>query len=166
MGLFGGKKLDDKLPPPGADDDFHDSPVETVSLSDPKPGAAGGRPAARAQDEELRPHYGIDHAIELMRALPVDHNVELVVQVIKTTLESLKVRVVDIIEDATKRERDLEGRTEQLRKEITDFEREIAQRKETIAKLEAQHAETTVVKQRLELAEKAQQKSQKAAAAK
>src|SRR5262249_45904265 len=107
---------------------------------------------------------GIDNAIELMRALPVDQNVELVVQVIKTTLESLKVRVADIIDDAARRQQDLEGRVEQLKKEIADFDREISARKETIAKLDGQHKQTTQTKQRLELAEKAQK--QKAAAAK
>jgi hypothetical protein len=159
MKLFGAKKGDDKLSDAAADDAFNDSPVETVSLNDPAPAGQQGR-RAQAHDDEPRPHYGIDSAVQLMRALPVDQNVELVVQVIKTTLESLKVRVSDIIEDATKRQRDLEGRSEQLRKEIADFEREIAQRKETIARLESDHAETTVVKQRLELAEKSQ-KSQR-----
>jgi hypothetical protein len=154
MGLFGGKKGEDKAATQ-EESDFQDSPVETVSLADPKP----ARPAARVE-EEPRTHYGIDQAIQLMRALPVDQNVELVVQVIKTTLESLRVRVADIIEDATKKQRDLEGRVAHLKREISDFEKEIAQRKETIAKLEADHTETSAVKARLELAEKSQKAQQ------
>jgi septal ring factor EnvC (AmiA/AmiB activator) len=161
MGLFDRKKGDDKLQVPN-EDDFHDSPVETVSLSNsnanvPRPAAARPAPAAPA-DDEVRMQYGIEQAIQLMRALPVaDSNVELVVGVIKTTLESLKVRTADIIADAARKQKDLEGRVERLQKEIVDFEKEIADRRGTIAKLEADHAETTMVKQRLELAEKAQQ---------
>jgi hypothetical protein len=159
MGLFDRKKGDDKLQAPN-EDDFHDSPVETVSLSDPKANAPrpAARPAPAAADDEVRMQYGIEQAIQLMRALPVaDSNVELVVGVVKTTLESLKVRIADIIVDAARKQKDLEGRVERLQKEIVDFEKEIAERRGTIAKLEADHAETTMVKQRLELAEKAQQ---------
>ena len=45
--------------------------------------------------------YGIQDAILLMRTLPVDESVELVVSVIKKTLESRQVGVPDLIEDAT-----------------------------------------------------------------
>ncbi len=170
MGLFDRKKGDDK-PQAQNEDDFNDSPVETVSLSDAKPAAA--RPAAAAAkpapaaapaDDEVRLQYGIEQAIQLMRALPVaDSNVELVVGVVKTTLESLKVRIADIIADAARKQKDLEGRVERLQKEIVDFEKEIADRRGTIAKLEADHAETSMVKQRLELAEKLQQQAAKGA---
>jgi hypothetical protein len=156
MGFFG-KRGDDKLVPATQEDsDFNDSPVEQVSLA-AKP--APPRPAAPIEEE--RPNYGIDNAIELMRSLPVDQNVELVVAVIKGTLESLRVRVTDIIEDASKKQKRLEDREGDLRREIADFEKEIQTRKEEIARLEADHAETSSVKARLELAEKAQ----KAAAA-
>jgi DNA anti-recombination protein RmuC len=79
-----------------------------------------------------------------------------VVAVIKTTLESLKVKVADIIDDAAKKQKDLEGRMTNLKQAITEFEKEIQQRKDEIARLEADHAETTAVKGRLELAERAQ----------
>jgi hypothetical protein len=168
MKLFGGKKGDEKGQP--TDDEeagYYDSPVETVSL------AGGGRANNAATtasgsigsggggqhqhvDDEPRPHYGIDQAIQLMRALPVDQNPELVVAVIKTTLESLKVKVSDIIVDAEKKTKDLEERTANLRRAIADFEKEIETRKEEIARLEADHKETTSVRARLELAQKAQ----------
>lgn len=161
MGFFG-KKGEDKQHPatPNEDGDFADSPVENVSLAArPAPAPA---PAPMPVEEE-RPNYGIDNAIELMRVLPPssEQNVELVVTVIKTTLESLKVRISDIIEDASRKQKRLEDRVSDLKKEIADFEKEIQTRKEEIARLEADHAETTNVKARLELAEKAQ----KAAAA-
>jgi hypothetical protein len=162
MGLFGSKKGDDKQPQSSSDEggDFQDSPVEMVSLSSPKAGAPAANRAgstAAPADDEVRMQYGIEQAIQLMRALPVaDANVELVVAVVKTTLESLKVRIADIIVDAARKQKDLEDRVDRLQKEIVDFEREITQRRETIGLLEADHAETSSVKQRLELAEKAQ----------
>jgi peptidoglycan hydrolase CwlO-like protein len=115
-------------------------------------------------DDEPRPTYGINQAIELMRALPVDQNPELVVIVIKSTLESLKVKVADIIVDADRKTKDLEERVANLKRAIADFEKEIETRKEEIGRLEADHKETTNVRQRLELAEKAQRAQPPAAA--
>jgi hypothetical protein len=178
MKLFGGKKGDDKAAPQQGDDEagYYDSPQETVSLSDPRPARpapAGGATAPQAAtpaqahhvEDEPRPSYGINQAIELMRALPVDQNPELVVVVIKTTLESLKVKVADIIADADRKTKDLEERVGNLKRAIADFEKEIETRKEEIGRLEADHHETTAVRQRLELAEKSQ-RAQPAAKAK
>ena len=177
MKLFGGKKGDDKAPMQGDDEaGYYDSPVETVSLSDTRSArpatSSGGANTANAgaaqpsgshkvvveqqHDDEPRPHYGIEQAIQLMRALPVDQNPQLVVAVIKTTLESLKVKVSDIISDAARKQKDLEERVSNLKRAIADFEKEIETRREEIARLEADHKETTAVRGRLELAEKAQ----------
>ena len=175
MKLFGGKKGDDKAPMQGDDEaGYYDSPVETVSLSDTRGstnrgGASSSSGAAQSQgaggsnkvvvdqhEDEPRPHYGIEQAITLMRALPVDQNPALVVAVIKTTLESLKVKVSDIISDAARKQKDLEDRVSNLKRAIADFEKEIETRREEIARLEADHKETTAVRGRLELAEKAQ----------
>jgi hypothetical protein len=173
MKLFGGKKGDEKAPMQGDDEaGYYDSPVETVSLSGPgsggrtAPSQGGGQQAQsgasnkvvvnQQQDDEPRPHYGIEQAIQLMRLLPVDQNPALVVAVIKGTLESLKVKVSDIIQDASRKQKDLEDRVSNLKRAIADFEKEIDTRKEEIARLEADHKETTAVRGRLELAEKAQ----------
>lgn len=166
MGIFdrGGKKGQDKqqVGSAPADDDYFDSPQESISLNAPTAPAQKGQPVGPAsvvvaqQDEPERPHYTIGQAIELMRALPVDQNVELVVAVIKTTLESLKVKVADIIEDATRKQKDLEQRVANLKQQIAEFEREIQTRKDEITRLEADHAETSDVKAKLELAERAQ----------
>jgi hypothetical protein len=133
MSFFGSNKkvVEDKGTAPSRDDIVLDAPQET------------------------RPAYGIRNAILLMRTVPVDQNVELVVAVIKTTLESLKVKVSDIIEDATRRQQEIETRIADLRQQIVEYEREILTRKDEIGRLEADHAETTMVKGRLELAEKA-----------
>jgi hypothetical protein len=156
MGLF-----DKKVKKPG--DDF-DSPVEQVSLTATPPAAprtaanAGGEPTQRTQAPPTpmdvdQPDFGINKAIELMRALPSE-NVELVVRVVKTTLESINIKVASIIKDATRKEGELEGRVGVLKKEIADLEAEIATRRKEIAGLEADHKETTMVKDRLILAEK------------
>ena len=164
MGLFDKRKKSD---------DF-DSPVESIDLSappEPEPvpepaprSLAPEEPVARQAQTEREPEpepepewdppaYGINDAIQLMRALPQD-NVELVVQVVTRTLESTKVKVSHIIEDATRKQKNIEGRIEVLKREIAEFEAEIATRKDEINKLEADHDETSTVKDRLQLAEK------------
>lgn len=171
MGLF--DKRDKKRK-----DDF-DSPMESIDLSAPAPEpviemtaepaapaaeepaapAAATRTRARAPEpepeepDEYDTGFGIQKAIELMRTLPPD-NVELVVQVVKLTLESTKIRISHIIDDATRKQDDIQGRIKVLNAEIADFEKEIAQRKEEIGTLEADFAETSTVKERLLLAEK------------
>jgi hypothetical protein len=96
--------------------------------------------------------YGIDKAIELMRSLPKE-NMELVVQVVKSSLASVGIQLSAIIEDAIRRQKDLRGRVEVLQSEIVELEQEIAARRDEIAKHEADHRETTTVRERLELAE-------------
>jgi hypothetical protein len=166
MGLF--DKRDKKRK-----DDF-DSPVESIDLSaaapepvaevtaerpapaaEPSPPMASAR--ARQPDPDPEPDdfdtsFGIEKAIELMRTLPSD-NVELVVQVVKLTLESTKIKIAHIIEDATRKQDDIQGRIKVLNAEIADFEKEIAQRKEEIGTLEADFTETSTVKERVVLAE-------------
>ncbi len=97
--------------------------------------------------------YGIAEAVQLMRTLPVDQNVELVVRVIRNTLESMNVQVPAIIEDAEARERGLKDRMDTLNVEIADFTREIEKRRQEIAAVEADLSETTTVKERLLLAQ-------------
>jgi cell division protein FtsB len=103
-------------------------------------------PAARV------PAYGIDNAIELMRSLPSD-NIELVVKVVKHTLESLQIRTADIIHDAIAKQESIEARLKQLRAEIADYESEIASRQKEIEKLNGEYKETNTVRKHLELAE-------------
>jgi hypothetical protein len=102
-----------------------------------------GAPPAKRQ-------IGIDHAITLVRSLPTDKNVELVIGVLKTTLESLGIRVADIVHDAANRQKELEQKIAQLKGEIASLEKEVAQRAQEIEKTEAAHAETTRVREYLE----------------
>jgi hypothetical protein len=170
MGLFDKKKK--------GRDDF-DSPVEQVDLSAPTTveltadddeeddasvkAAAGSRPrpvtavaAASPAPAPLRSPvttYGIDDAIQLMRTLPQE-NVELVVRVVKHTLESTRIDIGTIINDATQKQERLSARVTVLKDAIADLEKEIQVRRKEIDELEADHRETTKVKERLVLAEK------------
>ena len=96
--------------------------------------------------------YGIDRAIQLMRSLPTEQNPELVAMVITSTLESLEMNVVDIIEDARSRQVDLEARIGTIKAKNSALEREIELGVDEIVKLEASLAETLSVKERLEQA--------------
>lgn len=105
--------------------------------------------------------YGIEDAIQLMRKLP-DVNMDIVVTVVKTTLESTSIQVGDIISDAERKEANIHKRTHQLQVEIADFEKRINKRKDEISRLQQDLEETTAVKEHLMLAE---QKEKTAAAA-
>ena len=150
MGLFDKKKSDD-----------FNSPVERIDLSSmtaPVPASQvtappAGRSVIQPPPEPEPQRYGINQAIELMRTLPQD-NVELVVQVVKRTLESTHIRIDTIIQDAARKQANIEGRINVLKQEIAELERDIATRRNEIAALDTDHKETTLVKDRLVLAEK------------
>ena len=174
MGLFDKKKK--------GRDDF-DSPVEHVDLSAPTTAVldddAGheaddaetvdlssspaterlrGAIAATRSPESRRARtspgtYGIDDAIALMRTLPSE-NIELVVQVVKQTLESARIDIPVIIDDAAAKLQRIDGRIAVLRDAIAELEREIDTRRAEIDQLEAENRETARVKERLMLAEK------------
>jgi TolA-binding protein len=98
--------------------------------------------------------YGIAETTLLMRSLPVDQNVELVVRVVRSTLESMNVQLPEIIEDAAAKEQELQGRMATLNGEIAEFSKQIESRRQEIARLEEELTETTTVKERLLLAQK------------
>jgi predicted nucleic acid-binding Zn-ribbon protein len=110
--------------------------------SSSKPGA-GTAPQKR---------FGIDRAIQLMRALPTEQNPQLVAMVITSTLESVDLKVADIIEDAKSRQADLETRIGSIKARNLELEKQIEAGVDEIVKLEASLAETMSVKERLELA--------------
>lgn len=99
--------------------------------------------------------YGIEDAIKLMRTLPAEGNKEIAVRVVKATLESVNVHLVDIIQDASNKQKALGERLDALTHQIGELEGEIRKRREEIFRIEADLAETTNVKQRLELVEAA-----------
>jgi hypothetical protein len=88
-----------------------------------------------------------------MRSLPVDQNVDLIVQVIRATLASMNVKVGDIIEDAIRKEKATEAGISALHGKVAELERELEARRQDILGLEADLKETTAVKERLQLSE-------------
>ena len=116
--------------------------METGVASEGKPRNRGGH------------RYGITEATLLMRTLPVDQNVELVVRVVRNTLESMNVQLAEIIDDAAAKEQGLQSRMETLNGEIAELSRHIHARRQEIDHLSEELAETTTVKERLLLAQK------------
>lgn len=140
------------------EDDDDDSPPARAQASTASP--ASSRPAAPAPaavrtggSRSPVTTYGIDDAIQLMRTLPQE-NVELVVRVVKHTLESTRIDIGAIIDDASQKQQRIEARVQVLKDAIADLEREIQIRRKEIDELETDHRETTKVKERLVLAEK------------
>ncbi len=171
MGIF------DKKAKGRRGEDF-DSPIEQIDLSSAPEAAAeqaeasadetppAQAPAAAATSQEaaasspapakskiIDQDYGIEEAIALMRTLPADA-IELVVRVVKQTLESTHIDIPTIILDASAKQERITNRIGVLREEITGLEKQIADRSAEIGTLEADHEETSMVKERLELAEK------------
>jgi predicted nucleic acid-binding Zn-ribbon protein len=123
--------------------------------------AASQKPAATptarttptASEAPDMPEFGIQKAIQLMRELP-QQNVELVVAVVKKTLESMSVDVATIIDDAKTKQAKIQGRIKTLEDEIQELKDEISAREEEISALKTDFAETRQVRERLELAQK------------
>lgn len=134
-----------------------DSPVEKVELRS-KSGADQGDVITKDMTQRPQPgavpiqqDYGIEEAIALMRTLPKE-NVDLVVKVMKQTLESTNIDISAIIQDATSKEDRIKKAISTLKVEITDLETDIESRNEEIESLEAEREETALVKERLKIA--------------
>src|SRR5687768_10499306 len=112
MGIFG-KKKDDELESNGD----HSEP----SSKSPEP------PPEPPKKKDTGP-YGIDQLVHLMRRLPTD-NIELVVRVLKETLESVKIAVPELIKGAEKREVELTNNITEHKKSIASLEEELAAKK-------------------------------------
>ncbi len=97
--------------------------------------------------------FGIAEATQLLRSLPTDQNADLIVRVVRTTLESLDVHLADIIDDATRKQQLTEERIVAVQGQIADLEKQLAGLRQEIAVMEADLRETTDVKERLQIAE-------------
>jgi hypothetical protein len=98
------------------------------------------------------PLYGIEEVIGLMRELPQE-NRELVVTVVKKTLESTQIDLGEIIDGAEHKEARLRDKTQTLQSEIKNLQQEIEKRNREIALLQKDLKETSSVKEKLELAQ-------------
>ncbi|SRR5260370_26749074 len=100
--------------------------------------------------------HGIGDVIRLLRSLPVDQHPELVVQVIRTTLEALEVvHVSDLVQDAVRQEQKLNERIAALRVLMQELSKQIDMHRQEATRLEDELAETTMAKERLVFAEQA-----------
>ena len=80
--------------------------------------------------------YGVADLIGLLKVIPIDHHPELVVQVIKTTLESVGVKSSFVIEDALAQENRMRDAIEMLERQIAVLMQEIHDRQEQIAQFD------------------------------
>jgi hypothetical protein len=112
-------------------------------------------PAGPSPTIAPRGAYGIAEAIQLMRTLPIDQNPDLVVSVVRATLASLNVRLPDIIEDASRKEKATQDRINAVHGQIAELEKQLDVHRKEIAALEADLKETSGVKERLQMAERA-----------
>jgi hypothetical protein len=99
--------------------------------------------------------YGIAETIQLMRTLPVDRDGDLVVRVVRATLASVNVHLPEIIEDASRKQKATQEKIAAEQAQITELEKQLEVHRKEIASLEAELKETTTVRDRLQLAEKA-----------
>jgi hypothetical protein len=97
--------------------------------------------------------YGVADLISLMKTIPTDRHPELVVRVVKSTLESVGVRPNDIIEDALRHEGVVRDRIGALEGEIAGLEQEIERRRELIADLQTNIADLIYARERWQAAE-------------
>lgn len=142
------------------------APEEQTPVSDPTPSRTAMRPVLQRPPQQKPQHspsrlaYGIDKAIQLMRTLP-HGDVNVIVQVVKATLESNDVPVRTIIDDGTRRQEELRSKVDARLAEIAEIESKIARLRHEIEEFEAQHAEVTLVKERLILAEELSKKQRR-----
>jgi hypothetical protein len=94
--------------------------------------------------------YGIQRAIELMRALPVDDDPSLVLRVVRKTLRSTGVSLEEIVSTARDREAAVVKGIESDRAAIEQLEIQIATRRANITRLEGDLEETREVRARIQ----------------
>jgi hypothetical protein len=93
--------------------------------------------------------YGIANALALLRDLPVDANPDLVMRVVRKTLESSHVRVEDLVAEAKSCSGKLEQAIASECASIADLEREIASKNAVVSKLRHELAEMKQAADRL-----------------
>ena len=91
----------------------------------------------------VKPTFGIAQANDLISKLATGDNADLVVHVIRTTLESAGVQVGELIAEAERREGELRTQIQQRRSTIADLERRMGAERTAIAGLESELAMTS-----------------------
>jgi len=97
--------------------------------------------------------YGFAQVRDLMRSIPLAENRELVVQVVKKTLESANISLQAIMQDAGGIQEEAKAKINYLKQTMADLNQEIANHKRDMVELEKELADITRIKDLLELAE-------------
>jgi hypothetical protein len=119
----------------------------------PEPPASAQTYAPNDDSAASNRPYGVIDLIRLMKTIPIDHHPDLVVRVIKTTLESVGVQSSAVIEDALRQESAIRDRIATLEGDIDGLKREIQDRRDQIAQLQVDLSETIYAKERLQSTE-------------
>jgi hypothetical protein len=98
--------------------------------------------------------FGIAEAIRLMRSLPADPNIELVVRVVRVTLGAVNVSVEDIMQDAERKEKRVRESIASLENDVADLEKQLQDKRAAISAHQADLRETATVRERLNMADK------------
>lgn len=109
---------------------------------------------ATSDNDEGRLAFGIGDAIRLMRSLPSDPNVDLVVRVVRVTLGAVNVSVEEILQDAAKKERAIQATIAGLQGDVETLEKALYAKRCEIAAHESDLKETVTVRERLHMADK------------
>ena len=155
MGLFSrtqpnkddNEEILDKVELPNSEDindDFLATADDGAGFSAPTP------PVSTAPTKAV-PAYTIEDAIKLMQSLPQD-NTEMVVTVVKKTLESTSINIQDILNDSIEKETLIQQQQDKLEKEIKQLQAKISDRNQRIDTLKEDLKTTISVRKRLQLA--------------
>jgi len=125
--------------------------VEPVDIEPEVIEPEGIEPATEANGT---PAFGIEDAIRLMRSLPADPNMDLVVRVVRVTLGAVNVSVDDIMQDAARKEKSIQDDIGALQVQVDELEKQLYARRCEITAHEADLKETVMVRERLHLADK------------
>jgi hypothetical protein len=96
------------------------------------------------------PQFGIEQAMALMRALPLDEDPDLVLKVVRKTLRSTGISVEELVASTRKREIDLSDGITSDHDAIAQLERDIVARRAHIEELVAQREEAESLRKRLQ----------------
>jgi hypothetical protein len=101
----------------------------------------------------LEHRFGIDDAILLMRSLPTDSNMALVVRVVRVTLGAVHVSVEEIVADAVRKEAHIKESIVKLEGQVGELEKQLAIIRGEITAQQADLKETINVRERLHMAD-------------
>ncbi len=103
--------------------------------------------------QAVEKRFGIDDAVQLMRSLPSDPNMSLVVRVVRVTLGAVHVSIDEIIADALRKEARIRENIVALESQVGDLEKQLTTLRRDIATQQAELKETANVRERLHMAD-------------